>query len=274
MDSTSSPSTLSEVEGSILDVSSSIRHRASSIPLFLSFFLVFLPHASAEDIGKHMLSRIEQKAFLVHSYKANFDLWLRLEDKEVRLSGTLLYKWPKRLRTEMSLSEQKTLSQVIYWKDGMMWQYLPSAGTAFRQNEEALRQKFPDTFASQDLLNLQNPFDLIEPHSVKFVDEERENGKAVYLFEGVPKTAIRHQGVLQPVLCRMKVSEENGLLEEMVMRDKAGEEIMKQRFWDIQVNPELLDEEFIFNPEHVTLVEITKETEKKMALFLKEEITP
>ncbi len=229
-----------------------------------------LSDASAEELGAHILSRMEQKALLIHSYKANFDLWLHLEGKEMQLTGTILYKWPKMLRTEMVLREQGTLSQVIYWKDGLMWQYLPSARMAFRQNETVLREKFPDTFASQDLLNLQNPFDLVEPNTIRFLDEERKDGKTRYLFEAVPKRAIRQQGVLQPALCRMTLLEESGLLEEWALLDASGKELFRQRFWDIQKNPELLDDEFIFKPENVELVEVTKETEKKMALLLKE----
>ena len=237
--------------------------------------VLFLPPlAAAEDIGSHIVSRIEQKALGVQSYKANFDLWLRAGGKEFFLTGVTLFKWPKMLRTEMSLRDSKELSQVIYWKGGIVWQYLPSARVAFRQQEEILRGKYPDAFASQDLINLQNPFDLIETKTLKFIDEERVDGKTMYLFEGVPKKAIRHQGVLTPALCRMRVADENGLLQDLILYDASGQEILKQHFWDIQPNLELLEEEFEFRPENVKLVEITQETEKKMRLMLKEDPSP
>jgi len=230
--------------------------------------------ATAEDIGSHIVSRIEQKALGVQSYKANFDLWLRAGGEEFFLTGVTLFKWPKMLRTEMSLRGSKELSQVIYWKGGIVWQYLPSARIAFRQQEEILRGKYPDAFASQDLVNLQNPFDLIETKTLRFIDEERVDGKTMYLFEGVPKKAIRHQGVLTPALCRMRIADENGLLQDLVLYDASGQEVLKQHFWDIQPNLELLEEEFEFRPENAKLVEITQETEKKMRLMLKEDPSP
>ena len=230
--------------------------------------------AAADDVGAHILSRMEGKAIAVQSYKASFDLWLYVGEDEFPLTGTTLFKWPKMLRVEMSLRDEEKLSQVLYMKDGVVWQYLPLAKVAFHRDEEALRKKFPEVFASQELLNIQDPFDLVEHQTLKFLEEERDKGETLYLFEGVPKKAVRHQGVLAPVLCRMRIAEKDGLLRDLFFYDKAGREILKQHFWDIQPNLELLDEEFIFKPEDVKLLEVTKQTEKKIMLFLKEESAP
>ena len=248
------------------------RLRSLKSSLTASFFLIGLAFSAAygEDLRGHLLSRIEQKSLAVQSYKANFDLWIRAGEGEFMLTGVTLFKWPKMLRVEMSLRDEKTLSQVLYWREGVVWQYLPSANVAFHREEEELRKKYPETFASQDLLNIQNPFDLVESSSIKFIEEESVEGESLYLFEGVPKKAIQHQGVLQPVLCRMQIADKDGLLRTLVLYDAAGREVVKQRFWDIQINLELLDEEFMFKPENVKLVEVTKQTEKKMKLLLKE----
>jgi|GEM_PF-2934194 len=225
----------------------------------------------AEEIGGHIISRLEQKALATQSYKASFDLLMRIGGNEFTLTGVTLYKWPKMLRVEMSLRDQKELSQVLYLKDGAAWQYLPMVKVAFHRDEEALRKKFPDTYASQELLNIQDPFDLVESKTVKFLDEERTGKGTTYLFEGIPKQAIQHQGVLTPTLCRMRIAEQDGLLRDLVMYDATGREILKQHFWDIQQNLDLLEEEFVFKPEDVKLVEVTQETEKKMRLFLEKE---
>lgn len=245
----------------------------SSFTLITCLVLIGLPvHGlDAEDIGSHILARMEQKAIAVQSYKASFDLWMRVGENEFSLIGTTLFKWPKRLRVEMSLHDAKELSQVLYLKEGIVWQYLPLAKVAFHREEETLRKKFPDTFASQELLNIQEPFDLVESKTVKFLEEERVGGETTYLFEGIPKKAIQHQGMLTPALCRIRIAEKDGLLRDLVLYDSAGAEVVKQHFWDIQPNLELLDEEFIFKPEDVKLVEVTKQTEKKMMLLLKEE---
>ncbi len=237
-----------------------------------SLVLLGLSHpVSAEDIGSHILSRIEKKALAVQSYKASFDLWMRVGENQFSLIGTTLFKWPKMLRTEMSLRDEKGLSQTLYLKGGISWQYLPVAKVAFHREEETLRKKFPDTFASQEFLNIQNPFDLVEQKTLKFLEEQIEFGEVFYLFEGVPKKAIRHQGVLSPAQCRLRIAEKDGLLRDLTLYDAAGTEVVKQHFWDIQPNLELLDEEFVFKPENVKLVEVTKQTEKKMLLILKED---
>lgn len=235
------------------------------------YFLGLISPVAAEDIGNHILSRIEKKALAVQSYKASFDLWLRVGENHFSLIGTTLFKWPKMLRTEMSLRDEKALSQILYLKEGISWQYLPVAKVAFHREEATLREKFPDTFASQEFLNIQNPFDLVEQKTLKFLEEQNENGEVFYLFEGVPKKAIRYQGALSPVLCRMRIAEKDGLLRDLTFYDAKGTEIVKQHFWDIQPNLELLDEEFAFKPENVKLVEVTKQTEKKMLLILKED---
>ena len=55
------------------------------------------------------------------------------------------------------------------------------------------------------------------------------------------------------------------------MYDENGQEIYRQRFWDIQINLELLDEEFEFRlPENVEVVEVTQETEKRLSGMAKE----
>lgn len=238
------------------------------------FFLLNPLWAAAEDLGGHLLSRIEQKALAVQSYKAHFDLWMRVGGEEFSLTGTTLFKWPKMLRVEMALRDQKEIGQILYWKGKVVWQYLPSANVAFHREEETLRKRFPDSFASQDLLNIQDPFDLLEGKTIRFLEEERMDGETMYVFEGIPKRAIRHQGVLQPAVCRMWIADRDGLLRDLVMYDGAGREIVKQHFWEIQPNLELLEEEFVFKPEDVKLVEVTKETEKKMELLMREEETP
>ncbi|MFH1857535.1 MAG: hypothetical protein ABH845_01340 [Candidatus Omnitrophota bacterium] len=244
--------------------------RSAAVETTLAAALIFLAPGTlrADSFRDHLLSRIEQKSLNVQSYKASFDLWVRAGEEEFSLVGTTLYKRPKMLRVEMVLRDEKGLNQVLYQKGGLVWQYLPSAKVAFRRQEDVLREKFPDAFASQDLLNIQNPFDLVESGTVKFIDEEQVSGETTYLFEGVPKKAIRYQGFLSPALCRMRVADQDGLLRDLVMYDGAGVEIMKQHFWDIQLNLELLEEEFDFRPEDVKLIEVTKHTIKKMELLM------
>jgi len=225
---------------------------------------------SYADLGDHILSRVEQKALNIRSYKTNFDLWMRIGEEEFSLVGTTLFKWPQMLRIEMMLQGQKELGQVLYQKEGIVWQYLPSAGIAFRRQESLLKKKFPKSFASQDLLNIQNPFEMVESESIQFLDEEQVGGETTYLFEGVPKKSIQHQGVMSPVFCRLRIAEKDGLLRDFMMYDASGVLLVKQHYWDIQANLEILDEEFVFQAEDVKLIEVTKRTEKMMELILEE----
>ncbi len=242
--------------------------------LLIGFGLLCVSRAFGEDFGDRILARVEQRSLFVRSYKANFDLWLKAGEDEFFMTGLALYKWPEMLRVEMSLRDQRELNQILYRKDGAVWQYIPSANIAFRRDEKKLREQFPDTFASQELVNLRNPFDLLEKETLRFLDEEHLGDKAMYLFEGVPKKAIRHQGLLSPALCRLRIAEEDGLLRDLVMYDDAGVEIVKQHFWDVQPNLEILDEEFLFRPQDVKLVEVTEQTVHKMELLLEEEKLP
>lgn len=245
--------------------------------LFLSGILVTLLTPSSlygEELGRHILSQIEKKSLFIQSYKAHFDLWMRVEGKEFSFTGTTLFKWPKRLRVEMALKDQEEIRQILYWDGEVVWQYLPSARIAFHRKEQFLREKFPKHFASQDLLNLQNPFDLVQSETIHFVDEERVNDETYYLFEGLPKKAIQYQGILNPALCRMRIAEKNGLLQDLEMYDGSGVVIVKQHFWDIQPNIELLEDEFKFKPEGIKLVEVTRHTENKMKLLLEEGKSP
>lgn len=218
------------------------------------------------DLTGHMLARVEELSLGVRSYKAHYDLVLKVSDTELIMKGILLYKWPGWLRNEMTVDFSPSLSQVLYWKDGILWQYLPSSKVVFRQEEGRLRERYPEIFASQDLLSLRSPFDLVETGSIRFLEEEKgEGARTHYLFEGIPKKAIQAQGALSPKLCRFRVSTADGLLRDFIMYDASGQEIYKQRFWDIQVNLELLDEEFEFElPNDVEIVEVTKETDRRL----------
>ena len=238
--------------------------RASLSVLMISHF--FMTGMAEADVTKHVLARIEELSLGIRSYKASYDLILRLKEGEVRMEGFLLYKWPEQVRNEMSVDSPPGLSQIIYLQKGIFWQYLPSSKVAFRQKEEKLRQQFPEIFASQDLINLRSPFDLVETGSLRFLEEEREEGdNASYLFEGTPKKAIQAQGSLAPRLCRFRISSRDGLLRDFVMYDEGGQEIYNQHFWDVQVNLELLDEEFEFQlPDDAQVVEVTQQTEKRL----------
>ena len=227
--------------------------------------LFFLGSIASADMTPHLLSRIEELSLGIRSYQANYDLTLRIDGKELQIKGALLYKWPHEMRNEMSLDAAQGPAQVIYWKDGIVWQYFPQEKVAFRQQEAKLREEFPDLFASQDLLNLQNPFEIVETKSVRFLKEEGEAEEAVYLFEGIPKKAIRSQAKLSPALCQFRISSSDGLLRGFSMYDDAGQEIYRQHFWGVQVNLEVLDEELEFRlPDNVQIIEVTQQTKKHL----------
>jgi len=236
-------------------------------------FYLLIGGTAAAGITQHILSRIEELSLPVRSYKANYDLTLRLKGDEIRMKGILLYKWPEQIRNDMAVDDTRGLRQIIYWKNGILWQYLPDSKVAFRQEEAKLRGEYPDIFATQDLLNLRSPFDLVEIGSVRFLEEERgEGAEAFYLLEGIPKKALQAQGVLSPQLCRFRISSQDGLLRDFIMYDENGEEIYKQHIWELQANLDLLDEEFEFRlPEDVELVEVTQENEKRLAALAKGE---
>ena len=86
-----------------------------ALRLFLPV-LLFLSGVASADITPHLLSRIEELSLGIRSYKANYDLILRLEDKELRIKGMLLYKWPRKMRNEMTVEGPLGAGQVIYWK--------------------------------------------------------------------------------------------------------------------------------------------------------------
>ena len=248
-----------------------IRHYTFNTLVYGFMVFCLIVGTAFADLTPHMLARVEALAVGVRSYKANYDLILRVDEKELKLKGMVLYKWPRQMRNEMTVEGPLGTQQIIYWKEGIVWQYLPSSKVAFRQQEARLREKFPEDFVSQDLLNLQNPFDLVETKTIHFIEEQQQEGEAVYLFEGIPKKAIQIQKALAPHLCRFWISTNDGLLRNFSMYDENGQEIYRQRFWDIQINLELLDEEFEFRlPENVEVVEVTQETEKRLSGMAKE----
>lgn len=227
--------------------------------------IVGIAGTSWADITPHLLSRIEELSLGVRSYQANYDLLLRVDGKELKIKGALLYKWPRQMRNEMSLDASRGPTQIIYWKDGIVWQYFPQEKVAFRLQESKLREKFPNLFASQDLLNLQNPFEIVEKESILFMKEEGEGSEAAYLFEGIPKKAIQAQVKLSPKLCRFLISSSDGLLRDFSMYDENGQEIYRQHFWGIQMNLEVLEDELEFHlPENAQVIEATQETEKHL----------
>jgi len=237
-----------------------------------SLFLCLLTGSLASaEVTEHLVSRMEELSVGVHSYKAAYDLTLQMEKGPIRMKGLLLYKWPASLRNEMSVDGPLGLHQMIYWREGILWQYLPASKVAFRQEEAKLREQFPQLFASQELLNLRSPFEMAQPHSIQLIREEpAEGGEGYYLFEAVPKKAIQSQGVLSPQLCRFRISSQDGLLRDFLMYNAHGQEIYAQHFWDIQINLELLDEEFQFHlPDDVEVVDVTKKSKERLEAMAK-----
>ena len=186
------------------------------------------------------------KAGSCKSYKTDFILETQEEDgKPFSLRGTLVYQNPGRRRLEIREGEATEDTQLLVSDGAVEWQYYPKGKVAYRIENP------PEAPGPH------RPFTDVLQETVRFVKRVQGQGGTLLRFEAEPRPESV-QGAPVPVKkVQMDLSEEDGMLREMVMLDEKDKPVLTQRFTGLELNVAITEDQFQFKvPEGVSVTQL------------------
>lgn len=211
----------------------------------LGFLLMAVGSAAAEDAASALpaeAAQLQQKADQLKSYKASFALTAKEENgKEFKMEGTMLYQQPNRRHMEMKETGTEGAPQQLVSDGKTEWQYYPEGKAAYKINNPPSAPGPHRAFAD------------IQPGTVRFIGKTAEG----LSFEAEPLPDVVQQAPVKVEKVRLTLGEKDGLVRTMALLDEKGEEVLTQKFFDIETNVPVSDTAFQFTvPEGVSVMEV------------------
>ena len=180
---------------------------------------------------------LSAKAAGWESYKAAFTLEAKEADgKLFKLEGKLLYKRPAHRRLEIREGEAQGNTQLLVSDGKTEWQYYPSSAVVYRMSNP------PEPPGPH------RPFSESKPETLRFVKRVQGGPEVLLRFEGEPLSASVEGAPVPVKSIRVDIAEKDGLLREMALLDEKGQEVLIQRYSQVEVNVPIADDQFIFTP--------------------------
>lgn len=214
--------------------------------------LVLIPAlGQAEELPMEAQAAAQKRATLT-SYRTRFTLEAREADGQLfQLEGTLLFRMPDHRRLEIRQAGSKEEPQQVISDGQVEWQSYPEGGVVYRVHPP------PEAPGPH------RPFSEAQSGTVRFVGaREVEEGK-ILQFEAAPRAESVDGSPVPIDKIQIEVAEKDGLAREMILLDAKGNAVMTQKFFDMQVNSPVSDEEFVYVAKQgVAVMELPPEQEK------------
>jgi outer membrane lipoprotein-sorting protein len=227
----------------------------------------------AEETSEQVLAELKGKAESVESLSADMEMTTTMMGRKITMEGTMLFKKPRKTYVDMSVDMGVMKLQQIVISDGeTVWNYQPTLKMASKIDVEKVIAATGIEKAGQNTSDITQPFQGLQPESIKLVDTKELDGRKVYVFEGKPQMAEMPQIPFKPAKIQVWVGDETGLLRKVVMLNEEGNEMMTQAYDNIQLNVEVPEDKFQFTPpEGVQVMELTEGTINMMKSMNKAE---
>ncbi len=209
----------------------------------VGFLLLAATAAFAEDAAlPNEAVELQKKAEQLKSYKASFSLAAKEENgKEFKMEGTMIYQKPDHRRLEMKETGTEGAPQQLVSDGKTEWQYYPEGKAAYKINNPPAAPGPHRAFAD------------IKPGTVRFLGKTGDG----LSFEAEPQPNVVEQAPVKVEKVRLVLDENNGLIKSMALMGENGEEVLTQKFFDIETNIAVPDDTFRFTlPEGVSVMEV------------------
>lgn len=208
--------------------------------------LLWAGPAFAEESGLSKEARAAlEKAAGWKSYKTDFSLETQEENGEAfSLKGTLIYRKPGQRHLQIREGEATENTQMLVSDGSVEWQYYPKGGVAYRIDNP------PEAPGPH------RPFTDVRPETVRFVKKVEGPGGPLLRFEAEPRPESVQGSPVPVKKVRLDLSEEDGMLREMVMLDEKDKPVLTQRFTELELNVEVPEDQFKFTvPDGVSVMQ-------------------
>jgi len=213
-------------------------------------FLLWTTIAWASDPREALTA----KAKTIRSLCADTAQTLQTMGQGVTLTGRMWFKAPNRMRVEMTLSMGETTITTLSVSDGKKL-YTYQDMTDSVQTVDLDRVKADPGAYAADTLDPSDPFKGYDPAGIRHLGEESVEGTPCDLFEARLQKPVQAAGILEANRARIWFGRADAVPRRLILLDKDGKEVLRQTYTNVQVNPALSDNLFVFTPPagaHVT----------------------
>lgn len=220
------------------------------LAICLVFLTLYIPKMVKRYSLKGTIKKITQKAQTINNFKANMEIQILREKLSIASRATLLFERPRnsKIVEEMYFSEKwgegPGQKQITITNDKVLWQYTPHLKIAIKL---PLTAQSPPPIGAEFI----DPFGFIEIKSLALVGKEKLNGKYCYILKGKTQD-------MAPLSERQKVTlwidASEYLLYQIKRCSEAADEVSKITFTQVELNVDLEDKEFIFEPPEGTKI--------------------
>jgi|GEM_PF-5131339 len=211
---------------------------------------------------EQVLQEIEEKIEALLSYRATFEM---IFSEEETVTGEIVFLRPDKMRMKMIIGEDEQTRQELYSDGGTLWQYLPYYNMASKVDLAALKEEFPEEAAAlvEGQSDIQGALAEIDKGKIAYLGLEDLDGQSMYVFEGQADASCEME--LEVIRIKVWISTADGLQRRVEYYSNEDELIYQHRLENVNVNSEIPDETFHFEPPEDAAV--LDATEQSMQVF-------
>lgn len=211
---------------------------------------------------EQVLHEIEARIQDLSSYRATFEM-IFLEEETV--AGEIVFFRPDKMRMEMIIGDDEQTRQELYSDGKTLWQYLPYYKMASKVDLAMLKEEFPEETAAlvERQSDIQGALAEIDKGEIAYFGLEALDGQSMYVFEGQADASCEME--LEVTRIKVWISKADGLQRRVEYYSNEDELIYQHRLENVNVNSEIPDEMFHFEPPQDAVV--LDATEQSMQAF-------
>jgi outer membrane lipoprotein-sorting protein len=215
-----------------------------------------------DEATEQLMADLKAKAAAVKSYRADMTTTMQMMGRNVSMRGSILFKKPKKTRTETAIDMGAMKMDQIQLSDGKTtWIYQPEMKLAMKIDMEKVVAATKKESAGEKTTDISCPFQCLQPENITHVRNEEIDGGKACVFQGLPEKSDMQKIPFAPAKIELWIGADDGLLRRMVFFNEEGKEMMSQSYTNIQRDVEVPDDQFEFTPpEGTQVVDMTEGT--------------
>jgi len=215
-----------------------------------------------EEGTEQIIAKLETKAAAVKSYQADTTTTIQMMGKNMSMQGNVVFKKPKKSRSETVMDMGAVKMQQIHVSDGKTaWMYQPKMKMATRIDLEKVAAETKEEPVGQKTADICKPLQCLQRESISHVRTEEIDGSKVCVFQGLPGKSGLQKMPFNLAKIETWIGADDGVVRKMIMFNEEGNEMMSQSYTNIQLNIEVADSQFEFTPpEGIQVVDMTEGT--------------
>jgi len=225
------------------------------------------PELSEDGIdGAAVVKTIMDRTLGIKKYRQTMVMKMNMMGSQMDMKGDMWMEGDK-LYLEMTIPPMD-MKQIMVSDGETSYTYMPAMNMVQKMDTARLKAELGDSFSPMGggqaggSGNSIQPFDGIKSDAMTYVGTEDIDGQKLYVLEGAfpqPSEEMRQMNPFIPSSARYWVSIEDGMPRRSTYISEEGQEMFRQDFSNIKLNPEIDPDRFTFEPpEGVQIIDMTE----------------